>query len=84
MPAGRTFGPDPYPARLKGKIVGNYHHIAARQLIKTQSRRNRLTAAIHIVLRLQKQLAHIEADFNAFAEGAPRQDDVTFFVLTKD
>jgi serine phosphatase RsbU (regulator of sigma subunit) len=29
-------------------------------------------------------LAHVEADFNAFIEGAPPQDDVTFLILTKD
>jgi sigma-B regulation protein RsbU (phosphoserine phosphatase) len=46
---------------------------------------NRLTAAIATALgKASELLAHIEADFNAFAEGAPRQDDVTFFVLTKD
>jgi len=29
-------------------------------------------------------LAHVETDFNAFIEGAPLQDDVTFLVLTMD
>jgi len=46
---------------------------------------NRLTAVITAAPRKAGQLlAHIEADFNAFADGAPPQDDVTFLVLTKD
>jgi serine phosphatase RsbU (regulator of sigma subunit) len=46
---------------------------------------NRLTAAIATATgKASELLAHVEVDFNAFAEGAPRQDDVTFFVLTKD
>jgi serine phosphatase RsbU (regulator of sigma subunit) len=46
---------------------------------------NSLTAAIASGPRKAGELlAHIEADFNAFTEGAPRQDDVAFLVLTKD
>jgi len=46
---------------------------------------NRLTAAIAAAPRKAGELlAHIEADLNAFTEGEPRQDDVTFLVLTKD
>ena len=46
---------------------------------------NRLTAAIAAGPRKAGELlAHVEADLNAFTEGAPQQDDVTFLVLTKD
>lgn len=46
---------------------------------------NRLTAAIAAAPRKAGELlAHVEADLNAFTEGAPQQDDVTFLVLTKD
>jgi serine phosphatase RsbU (regulator of sigma subunit) len=46
---------------------------------------NRLTAAIVAAPRKAGGLlAHLEADLNAFTEGAPQQDDVTFLVLTKD
>ena len=46
---------------------------------------NRLTAAIAAAPRKAGELlAHVEADLNAFTEGLPRQDDVTFLVLTKD
>jgi serine phosphatase RsbU (regulator of sigma subunit) len=46
---------------------------------------NRLTAAIAAAPRKAGELlAHVEADHNAFTEDAPRQDDVTFLVLTKD
>jgi len=46
---------------------------------------NRLTAAIAASPRKAGELlAHIEADFNAFTEGAPGQDDVAFLVLTKN
>lgn len=46
---------------------------------------NRLTAAIAAApQKAGELLAHIEADLNAFTEGVPRQDDVTFLVLTKD
>jgi serine phosphatase RsbU (regulator of sigma subunit) len=44
----------------------------------------RLTAAITAAPgKAGELLAHIEADLNAFAEGAPQQDDVTFVILTK-
>jgi hypothetical protein len=29
-------------------------------------------------------LAHVEADFNAFTQGAPQSDDIAFLALTKD
>ncbi len=46
---------------------------------------NRLTAAIAAAPRKAGELlAHVEADLNAFTEGAPRQDDVTLLALTKD
>ena len=46
---------------------------------------NRLTAAIAAAPRKAGELlAHVEADLNAFTEGAPQQDDVTFLVLTRD
>jgi len=46
---------------------------------------DRLTAAISTAPRKAGELlAHVEADLNAFTEGAPQQDDVTFFVLTRD
>lgn len=46
---------------------------------------NRLTAAIAAAPRKAGELlAQVEADLNAFTEGAPQQDDVTFLVLTKD
>ena len=46
---------------------------------------DRLTAAISTAPRKAGELlAHVEADLNAFTEGAPQLDDVTFFVLTKD
>jgi len=46
---------------------------------------NRLTAAIAAAPRKADELlAHVEADLNAFTEGAPQQDDVTFLVLVKD
>ncbi len=46
---------------------------------------NRLTAAIAAAPRkVGELLAHVEADLNAFIEGAPQQDDVTLLVLTKD
>jgi serine phosphatase RsbU (regulator of sigma subunit) len=46
---------------------------------------NRLTAAIASAPRKAGELlAHLEADLNAFTEGAPQQDDVTFLVLAKD
>jgi len=46
---------------------------------------NRLTAAIAAAPRKAGELlAHVEADLNTFTEGAPQQDDITFFVLTKD
>jgi serine phosphatase RsbU (regulator of sigma subunit) len=46
---------------------------------------NRLTAAIAAAPRKAGELlAHVEADLNAFTEGAPQQDDITFLVLTKD
>ncbi|OGO66467.1 MAG: hypothetical protein A2Z45_07490 [Chloroflexi bacterium RBG_19FT_COMBO_55_16] len=46
---------------------------------------NRLTAAITAAPRKAGELlAHVEADLNAFTEGAPQQDDVTFLVLTRD
>jgi serine phosphatase RsbU (regulator of sigma subunit) len=46
---------------------------------------NRLTAAIVAAPRKAGELlAHLEADLNAFTEGAPQHDDVTFLVLTKD
>ncbi len=45
----------------------------------------RLTAAITAAPpKPGELLAHVEADLNAFTEGAPQQDDVTFLVLTKD
>jgi serine phosphatase RsbU (regulator of sigma subunit) len=45
----------------------------------------RLTAAITAAPRKAGELlAHIEADLNAFTEGTPQQDDVTFLVLTTD
>jgi len=45
----------------------------------------RLIAAITTAPRkADKLLFHVEADLNAFAEGAPQQDDVTFLVLTRD
>jgi serine phosphatase RsbU (regulator of sigma subunit) len=46
---------------------------------------DRLTAAISSAPRKAGELlAHVEADLDAFGEGAPQQDDVTFFVLTKN
>ena len=46
---------------------------------------DRLTAAIAAAPRKPGELlAHVEADLNAFAEGAPQQDDVTLLVLTRD
>jgi serine phosphatase RsbU (regulator of sigma subunit) len=46
---------------------------------------NRLTATIASAPRQAGELlAYIEADFNAFTEQAPQQDDITFLVLTKD
>ena len=46
---------------------------------------NRLTAAITAAPgKAGELLAHVEADLNAFTEGAPQQDDVTFLMLTKD
>jgi serine phosphatase RsbU (regulator of sigma subunit) len=45
---------------------------------------HRLTAAIAAAPQKAAELvAHLEADLNAFIQGAPRQDDVTFLVLTK-
>jgi len=46
---------------------------------------NRLTAVVTAAPRKAGELlAHLEADFNTFAEGLAQQDDVTFLVLTKD
>jgi sigma-B regulation protein RsbU (phosphoserine phosphatase) len=46
---------------------------------------DRLTSAISDGPRQAGELlTHVEADLNAFTEGAPRQDDVTFMVLTRD
>jgi sigma-B regulation protein RsbU (phosphoserine phosphatase) len=46
---------------------------------------DRLTAVISTAPRKADELlTYIEADLNAFTEGAPQQDDVTFLVLTKD
>jgi serine phosphatase RsbU (regulator of sigma subunit) len=46
---------------------------------------SRLTAAITAAPgKADELLAHVEADLNAFAEGTPQQDDVTFLILTKD
>jgi serine phosphatase RsbU (regulator of sigma subunit) len=46
---------------------------------------NRLTAAITAAPRkVGELLAYVEADLNAFIEGAPLQDDITWLVLTKD
>jgi serine phosphatase RsbU (regulator of sigma subunit) len=46
---------------------------------------NRLTAAIAAgPVKAGELLAHIEVDLNAFIEGEPQQDDITFLVLTKD
>jgi serine phosphatase RsbU (regulator of sigma subunit) len=46
---------------------------------------NRLTAAIAAAPdKAGALLTHLEADLNAFAEGLPQEDDVTFLVLTKD
>ncbi|HLE52042.1 MAG TPA: SpoIIE family protein phosphatase [Anaerolineales bacterium] len=46
---------------------------------------NRLTTAIAAAPRKAGELlAHVEADLNAFTEGTPQQDDVTFLVLTRD
>ncbi len=46
---------------------------------------NRLTAAIAAAPRtVGELLAHIEADLNAFVEGAPQADDITFVVLAQD
>jgi len=46
---------------------------------------HRLTAAIAAAPRKAGELlAHVEADLNAFLEGAPQADDVTFVVLTQD
>ncbi|MGA2819334.1 MAG: SpoIIE family protein phosphatase [Anaerolineales bacterium] len=46
---------------------------------------NRLTAAIAAAPRKAGELlAHVEADLNAFVEGAPQADDVTLVVLTQD
>jgi serine phosphatase RsbU (regulator of sigma subunit) len=46
---------------------------------------DRLTAVIAAAPRKAGELlAHVEADLNAFTEGAPQQDDVTFLVLVKD
>jgi serine phosphatase RsbU (regulator of sigma subunit) len=45
----------------------------------------RLSAVITAAPRKADELLeHIEADFNAFTEGAPPQDDVTLLVLTRD
>jgi serine phosphatase RsbU (regulator of sigma subunit) len=44
-----------------------------------------LTAAISTAPRNAVELlTHIEADLNAFMDGAPQHDDETWFVLTKD
>jgi serine phosphatase RsbU (regulator of sigma subunit) len=46
---------------------------------------DRLTTVISTAPRKADELlTYIEADLNAFTEGAPQQDDVTFLVLTKD
>jgi len=46
---------------------------------------NRLTAAIAAVpLKAGELLTHVEAVLNAFTEGVPQLDDVTFLVLSKD
>ena len=46
---------------------------------------NRLTAVIASAPRKAGEfLAHMESVLNAFTEGEPQQDDVTFLVLTKD
>lgn len=46
---------------------------------------NRLTAAIGAAPRKAGELlAHLEADLNAFVEGAPQADDVTLLVLSQD
>jgi serine phosphatase RsbU (regulator of sigma subunit) len=46
---------------------------------------NRLIVAITAApCKAGELLARIEVDLNAFTEGAPHQDDVTFLVLTKD
>ena len=46
---------------------------------------NRLTAAIAAAPgKAGELLAHVEADLNAFTEGTPQQDDITFLILTKD
>jgi serine phosphatase RsbU (regulator of sigma subunit) len=46
---------------------------------------NRLIVAINAApCKAGELLARIEVDLNAFTEGAPHQDDVTFLVLTKD
>jgi phosphoserine phosphatase RsbU/P len=45
----------------------------------------RLTAAIAAAPRQADELlAHVETDLDAFTESAPRQDDVTWLVLTTD
>jgi serine phosphatase RsbU (regulator of sigma subunit) len=46
---------------------------------------NRLTAAIAAAPRRAGELlAHVEADLDAFSDGEPYQDDVTWLVLTRD
>jgi sigma-B regulation protein RsbU (phosphoserine phosphatase) len=46
---------------------------------------DRLTAAVADGPRKARELlAHIEADLNAFTQGALQSDDVTLFILTKD
>jgi sigma-B regulation protein RsbU (phosphoserine phosphatase) len=46
---------------------------------------DRLTAAVAAGPRKARELlAHIEADLNAFTQGALQSDDVTLFILTKD
>jgi serine phosphatase RsbU (regulator of sigma subunit) len=45
----------------------------------------RLTAAIATAPgKASDLLAHVEVDLNAFTEGAPQHDDITFFVLARD
>jgi serine phosphatase RsbU (regulator of sigma subunit) len=46
---------------------------------------HRLTAAIAAAPRtVGELLAYLEADLNAFVEGAPQADDITFVVLAHD
>ncbi len=61
--------------------VTEAHNLQSNEMYGT----DHLTAALNAApAEASELLAHLEADLNAFTDGAPQHDDVTWFVLTKD